>query len=307
MKHVDSFSAPFIEEFKLAELLKNTKKTGLKVPSRKELWNKLKEIHAQKKDSVPENFKPKLGLGNKKEPAASKKLTPSQSSGSLAKRTESNGAQRKEKKSSADTTNKSEAPLKRNGSVELIKDDEQDGPAETSKSQAVKQEKKKKFSLGTLMRPGAEEEKSEKKLEQAITSSSSQRTEQYVIPDWVSQPFDERPTDDNRSFALDFLNQAARFIPKRENVNHDSIAQSLEAAVYKWSKKQVGEGDRFDWRALQVYWEKIHALVASISGRDRAGSIGSMIATGLFQSPEDIVSLSDDQLENSFEGRPVVL
>ena len=304
LDHVDSFSAPFIEEFRLAELLKTSKKSGLNIPSRKELWNKMKVLYPEKKKDVPEGFKAKRGLGKKRK--STNKSNPRKESGvtDIKKQSRPNKEEREVAPSDRDLVpdpvRKDGGNLSRTGSLNQISKQDQQEVA------PVKPEKKKKFSLGTLMRPAAAEEKTEGKSEPA-QATTAQVDEEDQLPDWISKPpTGTEPTDSNRLFALEFLQQAVCFIPKNENTSHDCIARSIEMAVYEWSKDQGSEGN-FDLAATDLYWEKIHTLVACISGRNRAGSLAAMIGRGAFKSATDIVKLKDEALECSFESRPIIL
>ena len=99
---------------------------------------------------------------------------------------------------------------------------------------------------------------------------------------------------------MEFLLQMAGQFPEG-SVNADSLARSVEAAVYEWAKKE-SPGNVDSWTIK--YWAKIHAIVAAICGKLEKGTIHGLILQGQFDVPEKLVMLSDDRLAASFEGRP---
>jgi hypothetical protein len=291
LEHVDSFSAPFIEEFRLADLLKTTKKSEMKIPSRKELWDKMKVVYAEKKKDTPENFKAKVGLGKKRNSNNNTKMTT---------------AARVKKKVEKEFVHEKNVDIaRRNDNVVQINGGSQEGTAIAFKPETMKQEKKKKFSLGTLMRPATTEDEVEEKPDN-LEPSSSQVDEENKLPDWIAKPFaEDKPHEDFRIFASEFIRQGVCFIPRSQRINLDSVALSIEMAAYEWAKKS-NQGN-FDWRASQIYWQKIHTLVACISGQDRPGSLAAMIGKGVFMSAADLLDLKDELLSYSFESRHVPL
>jgi hypothetical protein len=222
----------------------------------------------------------------------------------------------------------------------------------------VKQDKKKKFSLGILMRPmnnssSTPQQQEEEALEtkSTLTSFRSKDTlpppTHQKLPKWLSQVSESTTTDltdENRIFALEFFEQAVSYIPEAKGtINYDAIARNLEHAVYDWSfdnennddndgdeglRPKMGTSRVINGRGKKIkttksnnhpsngacnsssedigldrYWNKIHALVASISGKQQVGSIAGMIANGQFHSSKDLVKLSDESLYKSFLGQ----
>ena len=131
-------------------------------------------------------------------------------------------------------------------------------------------------------------------------SSSGQLSRRQDAPTWMCQASSrDNPSDKNRSFGLEFLQQAAPFVPLRDKINHDGIAREIEAAIFKWS---IGkEGMDKEW--LGKYWEKLDDIVAALSGNEGGGTIATMIAEGKFRTPEEIVNLSENDISSSFEGK----
>jgi hypothetical protein len=177
-------------------------------------------------------------------------------------------------------------------------------PIVTEKKTPKVTEKKKKFSLGSIMtKPKPTAAPKVPKADLARTSSSSQLSKQNDRPTWISEATSkETPSDENRSFALEFLQQAAPFIPSNDIVNHDAIARELEASIYNWADGKESVSTK-QW--LGKYWEKIDDLVAAISGNGGSGTIALMISQGRFRSAADVVKLSENDIACSFEGRPL--
>ena len=84
-------------------------------------------------------------------------------------------------------------------------------------------------------------------------------------------------------------------------VDPESLARSLEAAVYEWSQKKNNNNNLW----TTVYWDKVYALTAAICGKEAPGSLMRMIAQGQFSTPDKVAALSDDQLHMSYVGRPL--
>jgi hypothetical protein len=107
-------------------------------------------------------------------------------------------------------------------------------------------------------------------------------------------------------------------VPLTKGINHDAIARNLEVAIYEWAscKDHIngaslssnghgnvvhGLGDEH----TDKYWNKLHSVVAGISGKRRPGTIAKMIGDGKFEAANDLVELSDDSLYQSFQGKPM--
>jgi hypothetical protein len=188
-------------------------------------------------------------------------------------------------------------PIKRVGSLEKVAAPEQ----ETFSQRKVE---RKTFSLVSLMRPTSSTPKAQVSKSNAgkLSLSGQPLVRQQKMPEWISEVAQtETLSDETRSHALDFLRQAAPFIPHGKHVNHDAISRALEASIYDWAK----EGNSSDW--VDNYWVKVDDIIASISGNDGVGTVATLIADGRFKSPDEIVRLSDDAMLSSFEGKPLML
>eukprot|EP00339_Tiarina_fusa_P000689 CAMPEP_0117006428 /NCGR_PEP_ID=MMETSP0472-20121206/6659_1 /TAXON_ID=693140 ORGANISM="Tiarina fusus, Strain LIS" /NCGR_SAMPLE_ID=MMETSP0472 /ASSEMBLY_ACC=CAM_ASM_000603 /LENGTH=939 /DNA_ID=CAMNT_0004707889 /DNA_START=241 /DNA_END=3060 /DNA_ORIENTATION=- len=327
---VGEFSAAFIEEYGLPSLIKKSKMVR-DTSGRKKLFQCLKDSYVSKKDSKPIGFKPKK-MKDKEEvmkevmeqlavPASAPQDEDKETGEDHGSDSHSVEDLQAKKESTHIPFEAVEKPpplenlaevtaspsIKRSGSLENVslpdtKETPVNVPAPHEKRETpIKTERKKKFSLGSLMRPASSAPKSASKSNPTKqVSSSAQPSQQKKMPTWISQTSAVSPDDQNRSYALEFFRQAAPFIPQSKYVNYDAVALALEAAVYEWAE---GRGNTL-W--LDKYWEKVHEIVASISGKqEKAGTIASLIAEGRFQSPNEIVQLPDDVYIDSFEGRPV--
>jgi hypothetical protein len=306
---VEDFSAPFVEEYNIPKMVKKTKLVeGHNIETRRQLWGKMKELYEKKKESVPEGFVAIKRSDVPKAKKAAKSVVPKNEEATPEAPPESTEAIGAEEGVKMEDSQESipapslSSPVKRNGSLEQMVPSER--KAEPKISKAVAKPERKRFSLGSLGMGRVQSALTEPKL---VSKSSTERTSlsgqaaQKKIPTWISEAsIKETPADENRSFALEFLQQAAPFIPSNKNVNYDAIARGLEEAIYDWARGLYKEA----W--VDKYWEKVHDLVASISGKDGAGTLSTMISEGRYVSASEVVKLSEEALLCSFEGRPII-
>lgn len=174
--------------------------------------------------------------------------------------------------------------------------------APRSAASAPKPERKK-FSLGNLMRPVSREQVPREITIANNTKNVDVPVELVLVPSWVTGPAVlDAPLAQPRLLALEFLLEMAGHFPEG-TVNVESVALSVERAVFDWAQKQPAPGSGDAW--TRKYWAKIHALVAAICGKQKEGTVQRLILQGRFDLPEKLVLLSDDMLAASFEGRPV--
>ena len=206
------------------------------------------------------------------------------------------------KEEALSTSNEPSSTLKRIGSKEKVEQDALSSSLKPAVARVSEQRKKKGF-LGNLMqRPSSSAPKLVTKTVTEKKVAPVQPSRPQKIPTWISESIKtEQLQDENRSFALEFLQQVAPFIPQKNNVNHDTIARALEAAIFEWASGKAGETS--DW--VNKYWEKVDDLVASISGNHGVGTIAAMIAEGKFGTPGEIVRLSDEAILSSFHSKPL--
>ena len=143
-------------------------------------------------------------------------------------------------------------------------------------------------------------------------------------PPWTASAVDikssivsEGDAEEERRLGRIFLDQAAPFVPPAKNVNNDAIARGIEIATFEYAVSKsasrpatsspdgpVAVSDTSDW--VTLYWEKIHALIAALSGKGgQEGTLARMISRGDFDNPRDVVELTDDQLWSSYNGKKV--
>jgi len=314
----DSFAASFFSEYEIPKLMKATKtvleESGGDTSTYRRLWNKMKASYQIKVGQLPEGFKAKKGRGAKSndtessekiksEDGAPKKSIvkeESQPQGTQVERSASNESGPDSKDSSAATP----GPLGKVPSKEPHRRSSADSEqlAKTIEKSASKP-KPKKFSVMDFMAKKKENKSVPSSAPDKVsTSSAGGAASKKALPAWVtSPPTSEDPLEgdakrEDRSFALEFLLQAAAHFPSNSRANKESIARSLEIAIYEWSESQGG-----DWN--ETYWNKVHSIVAAITGKREIGTLVTMIIEGCFASPKSIVTLSLEELEKSFEGR----
>lgn len=169
--------------------------------------------------------------------------------------------------------------------------------------------KAKKFSLTSLMRTGSQE-----KLPAEAQPTGFRRDTAKVkkqLPAWMRLESEHPlPATRNRLFGLEFYKEMARQFPA-DSVNHDFIAITLEAETYVWAlskaKKDAAnllhEGGleaREESRVQQLYWGKLHAIVAVVSGRRTPGALLHSLTAGDFHRAKDLIELSDGTLATYF-------
>lgn len=330
LKDIESFSAPFMEEYNLNGLMKQSKLI-VNNDKRKEVLAMLSKVYKTKKPTVPIGFKaetqPPTSSTEQSLKAESKPNEPSRSTGDA----NLNAAGTKQEGKNISEVAKKK--LSRSGSQNQNLDSNADGSQQTSSHKlsvaSTKMEKKKKFSLGKLMRPGSDTRLADKGDEKPASSSgrqqsseTSQKSKPIEVPVWLTEcSSKETSLDDNRSLALEFLHQAIMHIQERKyKIIHDVIARNLESEIYEWTRhasastgnsstsRENGNHDATpvdDDRWMDKYWSKVHDLAASISGKHRDGTLAALIAEGKFESPSDLVRIPEDDLWKSFMGEPL--
>lgn len=302
---VREFHVSFITAYDLSPLMKQSKALA-DGPNRKKLMVALKNHYIEHKDSLPAGFKPKKSVMRDESPMDIS--TQKEEEGPIAKKTErpdesqttsygnetlpsvpTPSAQVKEESMSS-------KPISRGNSLSKLVGLDKEAPR---KPEVVK----KKFSLGNLMRPSSQPTpKTIKKVSSSgrLSQSTPSASKDIKLPDWVTGVSTvPPPSDDVRLYGLDFLLQAMPFIPNQKQVNQKSVAQGLEACIYSLAQG----GSELKW--VDRYWEKIDEVVAAICGATGPGSVAVMIGDGKFQSPDEIVGLSEDSILDSFHGRTV--
>jgi hypothetical protein len=280
----------------------------------------MKASYTEKAKLLPEGFKPRKRRSKaaaddddaapktvKEETNASSQSSPSRDQDQAPVKIENDSLESSAARRVSESDNQAKSLVKQESKRRLSSTSDLSKGQEKS---SVLPPKPKKFSVMDFMRkkkdPSRESISSVTGIDKIVSPASRGTSEKKAIPSWVTAPppssFDSFAGSDRREdrlFALEFLLQAAAHFPAGKGVNEESVARGLEMAVYEWSEKQNSWSDS--------YWDKIHSVVAAITGKREVGSIVSMIMDGHFASPKAIVALSDENLEHSFEGRPFEL
>ena len=186
-----------------------------------------------------------------------------------------------------------------------------------------------KFSLGSMLQ---QQQHQQQRLPSSQSSSNlpdetkvtglTNKVEQ--VPSWATASVinaDEIPPipqdDDTRSLALEFLLQMAQQFPEGL-VNVDAMARSMEHAIYHWAQNNCNKSaivstasdvDRNDLSWVNVYWRKVHAIVAAFGGcgNIEKGTFYTLLLQGKLDTPNTVVTASDDKYVAAFEGKAVLI
>lgn len=285
LENMDNFTAPFMEVYEMSLLMKQSKAI-VNDDKRKEVMAAFKEAYPRKLAKVPEGFKAvkesdKEDAGRDSLPEVDATLLNAQTSTQLSatKPRAGNENTKPPNAVAASTSDKMHAvqdgPSVRSPKSALAVNDStdpsgdlpasieksevtqqsEDGPLrekgrreqQPQKATPVKPDRKKKFTLGTLMRPAASAPANIQSatnppsaFRRELSSgslSNSKSTKDDRVPRWTEVPFEkDRPTDGHRALALEFLEQAAAFIPEVGTTRHDAIVRNLELAIFESAK-----------------------------------------------------------------------
>jgi len=339
LESMEHFTAPFIEEYNMSDLMKRSK--GYNNEKRKKVLTKFKTIYERKKREVPKSFKAtmkseKFTSSDVKIEAVAKEeeqlnapnmlkvkekrkelistTDDAQEDKSISKDSLSSKITRKGEFNEGTTPHiMLEPSLPKSSKVEV----KQEGTSQKQMISSSKAEKRKRFSLGNLMRVGSSSSrqvnvgtKPASMVEESPVFSSKTQTNNHKNPSWTMQnTCDADFSNENRSFGLEFLQQAALYIPDSKTMNYEAVARNIEIAIYKWSTESIESRDivqnvnEESW--LNRYWDKVHDIAACISGKYKGGTLAKMICDGKFATPDELVCLPDAYLLTSFEGLPI--
>jgi hypothetical protein len=314
---VDKFSASFIVEYDLSGIMKKTKnvmkQAELDLTVAGAIKAKLKKTYESKAPLMPKGFRPKKRIRSDELPKemTDESVEVEEAGPKISGVSIKNDNMIQSLESSRDFENEGLAT----GSSKIVIPVVGETKSNTTRSKIEtcdelkgesarppsKINKPKNFFLKNLMKSSTQENSSSRDTGVDV-AKAFMKQEKGIVPAWVIGPAKvERPVEDPRALGLEFLLQTASHFPSGK-VDVDSIAMSLEAAIYEWAKKQ---SISTNW--IEKYWSKVHAIVAAICGkRDTPGSLVAMVLDGCFEVPETLVTLSDDLLNDSFEGKPVV-
>jgi len=362
---MQNFTAPFIEEYSMSDLLKRSK--GFDNDKRAIVRSKFKTVYKEKRAVVPQNFKAikeaekYISPDVKTEPATKLATAIQEKETALQPESEKDGHNlktgtntknvpdipndaptpvipklTKKFQSCASDAETSRPPSPANKQIqpstkvsrptsptekEIQKSAKVSRPTSPTQKQvqpSAKVEKRKTFSLGKLMRPpssssslGSVGTKVIAPSEEISGVASQPSKKSQTSPTWTIETVSNADySNTTREFGVEFLQQAAQYIPESKSVNRNAMSQNLETAIYNWSTGKVNGKSRkpeedAEGRWKDKYWNKVHDLAASISGKRKRGTLAGMIAEGKFSTPEQLVGLSDDELWCSFQGSPL--
>jgi hypothetical protein len=311
---VDQMGAPFMVAYNVSPLMKDTKdllrQKNVDMASHKKLKKMLWKSYDEKKKLVPEGFVSKM------EKQVKKKIKRDESDSATkddrkpkAKISKAKQEKRKSVESSSldriESTNSLPGSLAQSSAthgtpVQRVYSQGSTSPkpsiASPIRKVQAKKPEKASFSLSNMINKKPSASRSSE-VDVNRNSQSSQTSATKSLPLWLTSA----PTDDvaslpaeqvDRLLALEFLQSMASYFPE-EKVNRESVARSLEAAIYQWSMGQ--------YRKEEAYWPKVHAIVAAVCGKTKSGTLLDAIVAGEYESAMDVVTLSDDLLLHSFE------
>lgn len=341
-KGVKDLTAPFIEDYKLAQLMKAAKAILLNEKDkqlRKELWEETKVVYEAKKKSVPEGWRARLTSSEPKHDETGenrkKRQETKAESGSHNEKSEVNGREGDEP-THATQLNTSRIDVEGESSVREVgrhnsggdleklaspdrkgfRRGESDvseglevGKMEVLQNTLALKPPKKKSGLSffkNLFNPDKNKETTETPAEtsKAPTSLTSGKTVSKKIPDWLCKV---RDTDT----AVELLDDRALGLEFFEEtakqfpgtVDLKGFARTLEAAAFAWVTSNATNTDGSAWKV--PYWEKVHSIAGACGGKHVAGTLIAAIMDGKFGSAEEIMNLPDDVLFASFYGHPL--
>lgn len=316
---MERFTAPFIEEYGMSDLMKRSK--GYDNERRKKVLTKFKTIYKEMKNEVPEGFKARkesekyvpVEVNTEIVVEETEHSNPSKSSTDVSY-TPQDTTIPIIPSSSRKCQNTPHVMLGHSTQIQTKQDINIEPSSQKQNVSSVKHEKRKKFSLGKLMRAGSSSQPS-----RAGSKAPSSCGESSVVscrssknyrnnPSWIMEVVSKgEGMNENRKFGLEFLQQASLYIPENKTMNYEAVARNIEIAIYDWSRENVvskseKHRDESEGSWLDKYWNKIHDLAACISGKHQEGTLAQMICDGKFASPNELVCLHDDDLLCSFEG-----
>ena len=331
-KDVNALTAPFIEEYKLAYMIKSTKTmlVGDEQKIRKDLWEEMKVVYATKKANVPEGWQEALAKLEVKN-----EVVITTNSNTIQKKTpESNEDKVSQDKRGASVTqeildpetngthgevtsvNKVRLDLSRqsSGGVELEIDSLPRKPGfqkpkiESLRATPITKPVKKKTTLSSwknLMNNDKPKEivDAKKPLKPRLLDETIIATK---LPDWLTKEQEVDPVDawnEDRDLGLEFFDEAAAYFP--DTVNRTSVARALERATFAWAtgNEMVTSTDDDKWKI--TYWCKVHSIVGAMAGKHNTGTLVEAILDGKYESAKVIIGLPNDVLFASFEGKPI--
>ena len=331
LKEVEKFSPTFIETYDVSGILKRSKsvlkeaKADLAIHH--EVREAFKKAYLEKKKEIPDNFKmrksaqfskqapveaPTYVKGNRDK--VDRDPVSDRSRSVHVRSDEATPAEKEEvevgKEASSDAgkptvENKNTRVPRRDCSVSSLPSGNERKKVQSQTQASIPPVgERKKFSLTSLMGQGSQKD---------VTANEDLASRPIAGPHrpppgagnkkplWMTEPWQGEKVlpHDQRMLALDFLSEMALFCPE-EKWNQDSIARSIEAAVYYHvaNLQKLCPGSE---RWLDPYWKKVHTIVATVSGKSKPGSLLQRLLSGRFRTASDLVKLSEEEFAQEFD------
>jgi hypothetical protein len=317
-KELGNFSAKFIELYSLSNLMKTSKNVlkdqKMQLDNFQDVRHALKTHYLKVQEQYPPFDVTKAArrvnidaeVEVKAEPVASKpKAADTDEPPAAGEKTE--GQDAKNAAIAKEFPSKKEGTLTSSSSLAKM--------LKSPQKLAAKVEQRPKFTLKNLMRQSAKPPPTSVAAPLRSTSATHVAVKEKPLPSWVSGPTSLKPPPDvARTHALAFLKQMAEHFPHGK-IDCDSVAMSVEKAIFEWSTKKVtgGEGGTSkenlsdkDEEVMNEYWQRVHAIVAGVCGKRDPGPLMHAIMAGDFLDPKNLVALPENVFFASFEGQELV-
>mmetsp|Transcript_26310 Transcript_26310/g.77795 ORF Transcript_26310/g.77795 Transcript_26310/m.77795 type:complete len:1008 (-) Transcript_26310:349-3372(-) len=333
--NIDMITPPFVRAHGIGLAIKKCRKaledsTNIKTLCHG-LTKELKRVYLEKDKHVAKDFKPKMsssekgGDDTKSVPSSPGKPAEEKDSVKIKADDESN-AKDEPPPSPKKTKERPQSPVRPKEELSLprrVKDEampDQSIPKKTQSSSVpaqpaqqdvpkaapAKPARKSGFSLKGMFEKPKPTPKAADRIPSSERSASAAKAKSAVkkeIPKWLTVTLSEGEAFgvDHRNIALEFLSDAARHFPE-DDVNAEAAARALESAIFDYSQicgniKTEGASDR----VMEVYWEKVHDISASIVGKQGQGSLYRDIIDGVYSSAMEVAKLKMKSLLPSLE------
>mmetsp|Transcript_8994 Transcript_8994/g.13982 ORF Transcript_8994/g.13982 Transcript_8994/m.13982 type:complete len:886 (+) Transcript_8994:116-2773(+) len=317
-KDVSKLTAPFMEETKLPVLLKKSKPVICDERDknvRKDLYEALKNVYADKKDHVPDGWR-------KSEPKQSSNRREKETTGNdhkvgkgeTLKNTSNNGTiidsfHNESKLDDSTIQPELQQEPDRAQSIETNALIDSRKTSNTTKiepslvTSAVPNSKivKKKPPLTSLRSLLAKDSKPKEKTQEDLHEQKFSSFDEAIVkklPEWLTTNTSEDTSferDDFRKLGLEFFDQVSEIFP--ETIKSTTVADALECALYTWATDKESEPK---WK--EIYRERLHKIVGALTGKHKPGLLIEEIVRGKYQSAMEMMKETDDVLLASFEG-----
>mmetsp|Transcript_17406 Transcript_17406/g.26425 ORF Transcript_17406/g.26425 Transcript_17406/m.26425 type:complete len:859 (+) Transcript_17406:232-2808(+) len=316
---VGKLTVPFMEETKLPILLKKTKpiSDGIDKKVRKDLYDALKKVYENKKDDVPDGWRDSrekkpfdliekesgkekeiIGNNHKGGEGESSKNAPNQDT-----IIDSSPNERKSDDTVTQPRIKQEIDRSESigNSVPVVSGNIISTTPNVANSVPNSKIGKRKTSLTSLKSLLAKDAKPKEKVRDDMHGTKPSPIDEAIVkrlPEWLTAKLTEESSverDNVRKLGLDFFNQVSEMFP--ETIESETAADSLERALHAWATRHESEPK---WK--KPYREKLHKVIGALAGKHKPGLLVEELARGKYDSAMDLIELSDEHLQASFEG-----